>query len=292
MDTATLKRRATNQSIKGDTSLAKALQARLIELGFLTGKADGKWGPISIECLADFQACHAPGDLSVNGYDLATAEALTADKPPIPFELGTGLASQIAGRMLDLGMKVASGNSIFNIVYLEGANSDGSLNSDRLNVFNDQRIVFQIIPGKKPKIVGKWDASCEPGAHYTYHRMNEKGAARIALDAQFKSWMLGLHGYSNPHSALVQVAPIEVYRDDNEDGSRVGDAVDIGCFAINQHSGYNNPTNNVGRASAGCLVGRTQSGHDQFMRLIKRDVRCQANPRYLFYTAVLDPAKL
>ena len=43
----------------------------------------------------------------------------------------------------------------------------------------------------------------------------------------------------------------------------------------------------IGRASAGCLVGRTKAGHRAFMSLCKADSRYQANNSYRFATTVL-----
>jgi hypothetical protein len=63
---------------------------------------------------------------------------------------------------------------------------------------------------------------------------------------------------------------------------------ETGQFFINQHWGYNQPREDIGTASAGCLVGRTKSGHREFMALVKSDIRYKANPKYTFFTAVLD----
>jgi hypothetical protein len=118
--------------------------------------------------------------------------------------------------------------------------------------------------------------------------MNPCGAARIAF-GQYKSWIVGTHhaGTSSAHEALVQVSPISVHRDLNKDFKRTNDKVDTGLFAINQHWGYDAPKNDLGRTSAGCLVGRTREGHKDFMALLKSDPRYRANNGYRFMTAVL-----
>jgi hypothetical protein len=58
-------------------------------------------------------------------------------------------------------------------------------------------------------------------------------------------------------------------------------------FGINQHWGYDLPRQDIGEASAGCLVGRTREGHREFMRLIKQDPRYRASAGFLFSTTVI-----
>nr|WP_208246961.1 hypothetical protein [Rhizobium sp. T1473]MCA0804542.1 hypothetical protein [Rhizobium sp. T1473] len=118
--------------------------------------------------------------------------------------------------------------------------------------------------------------------------MNPKGAARIAFN-QYKAWVVGTHhpNSASAHEALVQVEPITVCRDLNKDFKRTGDELDTGLFAINQHWGYDAPKDDLGRTSAGCLVGRTKDGHRKFMQLIKADPRYLANHSYRFLTAVM-----
>jgi hypothetical protein len=118
--------------------------------------------------------------------------------------------------------------------------------------------------------------------------MNPKGAARIAL-GQYKSWAVGTHvGASgkDPHEALIQCAPIDVYRDSKKDFKREG-PIYTGIFGVNQHWGYDQPKDDVGTASAGCLVGEKRDGHRAFMAVIKSDPRFRANNGYKFVTAVI-----
>lgn len=195
------------------------------------------------------------------------------------------LATRILQYMQAKKYLVFSGANYYNIVYLEGANADGVPNADQPNCFNDRRLVIEIIDNTAI-IRGNWEATTEPGDYYTYHPMNQGGAARIAF-GQYTSWQVGLHGRSQPHEALVQVAPVSVYRDLNKDFKRPGDRLCQGNFGINQHWGYDLPLNNIANASAGCLVGRTHLGHKEFMDLIKRDVRYLRDRRFTFTTTVI-----
>jgi hypothetical protein len=194
--------------------------------------------------------------------------------------------------MQSKGYQIFQGIRQYNIVYIEGMNADGTLNDDTPNYFNDRRIVIQILDGV-PAIVGNWEGTTEPGDRYTESPMNPKGAARIKF-GQYKAWQVGIHygGGSDPHEALVQVAPITVFRDFNKDYQRAGDQIETGNFDINQHWGFDLPYNDVYYASAGCLVGRTRDGHREFMSLIKKDRRYQQNKNYLFYTTAISGQEL
>lgn len=174
-----------------------------------------------------------------------------------------------------------------NIIYVEGMDVDGNTNRDEANQFNDIRLVL----GSNLQLLGVWSATTEPGRWYTQRPMNQKGCARIAF-GQYCAWSVGLHGNSEPHEALVQVGEVAVYRDFNRDGLRTGDAKEKGLFGINQHWGYDLPSDNIGRASAGCLVGRTRQGHKEFMNIVKSDDRYRTDRQFIFTTTILPADKL
>ena len=203
--------------------------------------------------------------------------------PPARF-VGKDLASRILQYMDGKGYKIFEGPQEYNIVYVEGMDTDGSLNSDAFNVFNDIRLVVEVVHGQ-PKIVGgPWIATTEPSRIYTHQPMNPKGAARIAFD-QYAAWQVGDH---KGHEALVQTGgKVTVCRDLDKNGFRTGDKLDSDFHGINQHHGYNNPKENIGRASAGCLVGRSIKEHEQFMSIIKQDRRYQKNRNFVFTTTVI-----
>ena len=109
------------------------------------------------------------------------------------------------------------GKNEINICYLEGCNLDFSKNDDRANIFNDLRLVFTFsgegaVVRDKPVLLGRWEATTEPSRFYTQNPMNRKGAARIKF-GYYSAWRIGVHGNSDPHEALVQVAPVSVHRD-------------------------------------------------------------------------------
>jgi hypothetical protein len=186
--------------------------------------------------------------------------------------------------------QVFQAKSELNIVYVEGMNPNFSLNSDEPNHFNDIRLVISF-EDNKPLVLGVWEATTEPGFHYTDNPMNPNGAARIAFN-QYKAWQVGIHGNSEPHEALIQVGLVKVHRDYNQDMKRTDDYVEEGYFGINEHHGYDHPYNDIYTASAGCLVGRTRAGHKEFMGIIKSDRRYLANPDFIFTTTIIPGDKL
>ena len=200
---------------------------------------------------------------------------------------GKDLASRILSYMNAKGYTIFEGLREYNIVYVEGMNPNGSLNSDSDNAFNDIRLVIEIIDGRPQIVGGPWLASTEPGRYYVKNPMNRKGAARIQF-RQYTAWQVGIHGNSEPHEALIQTGGVvSVHRDFDKNGIRTGDKLDTGYFGINQHSGYDNPVRNVGRASAGCLVARSRAEHRQFMALIKQDWRYQKDKKFIFTSTVI-----
>lgn len=175
------------------------------------------------------------------------------------------------------------GNDVTNILYVEGCNTDGTPNRNRSNAFDDARIVLRVEETGLARILGAWEATTEPGAFWTAHRMNPAGAFHIPLGYQ-AVWKMGeYHG----HPALVQVLPIHGTRDDNEDFSRVGDEPDFGQFGVHHHGSSGRTRDDMGRSSAGCQVGMEMAGHLAFIRLISTDRRYHDNPDMIWGSTVL-----
>lgn len=200
-------------------------------------------------------------------------------------------ADRIIEYMEQQDYKISRNKGEKNIIYVEGADTNGTENDDRPNYFNDLRIIIAFNEGFRPVIEGIYLASTEPGFYYTDNPMNPKGAARIKF-GQYTAWQVGLHGYSNPHESLVQVEEVAVHRDYNRDMKRTGDLIDWGLFGINQHWGYSYPVEDIDDASAGCLIGRLWEEHVEFMQRVKSDRRYSFNPGFVFPTTIIDRTKL
>jgi len=208
---------------------------------------------------------------------------IATEKPAGEFKLDLG--SRVATVMNLYGYEYSTKPGEWEIIYVEGINTDGVLNDDAPNKFNDVRMVMSFAE-EKPIIKGIWQATTEPGKLYTVRPVNHKGAARIKF-GQYEAWQVGMH--RGNHEALVQTGgPVTVCRDLNKDYEREGDKEDTGYFGINQHRGYDSASDDIGSASAGCFVGRTKKGHREFMVLVKSDSRYKSDPKFIFRTTILD----
>ncbi|HEY9667605.1 MAG TPA: hypothetical protein V6C91_12425 [Coleofasciculaceae cyanobacterium] len=196
------------------------------------------------------------------------------------------LEERIIAYCEEKGYQINRGVGEKNIIYVEGMYPDGTLNDDAPFIWNDTRMVIEFFDGV-PKIIGRWEATTEPGRYYTMRPMNINGAARIAF-GQHRAWQVGTHSPGGAHEALIQTGgPVTVHRDLNKDGARTGDRTERGHFGINQHWGGDSPKSDIGRWSAGCLVGRTRDGHREFMKIVKQDSRYLKNKGHVFSVIVI-----
>lgn len=273
--------------------LTNQVQQQLLNLGFLDPPVDGDFGPVSQLALQLFgKAVGFDVDLTLEP-EVARGLLEGDIDGLLPVAPRADLAGRIFRYMRRKGFFFARLPGHVNIVYVEGVTKNGTPNDNRPNVFNDRRIVLTI-EDEVPVEQGNWTATTEPGKDFTERPLNPAGAARIAF-GQFKSWRVGIHNASKPsgHEALVQVDTVRVHRDLNRDFKRAGDAVFEGSnFGINQHMGYDRPEDNVGPASAGCLVGRAKEEHREFMRIVKADLRRKASQGYKYLTTVIEGADL
>ncbi len=275
----------TIAQVANDEELSRDIQTCLAWLQLLDSSVDGKFGTISTAALENFQKLMKCPKIGV--LDTDTAKKLIETDPtelPLPrLRPGDDLAGRIIKYMLTKNYYVSNKEKEYNIVYVEGMNADGTENNDAPNQFNDRRIVIEVVEGI-PKIVGNWEATTEPGRYFTQNPMDTKGAARIKFN-QYKAWRFGAH--KNQPRALRQDENVTVHRDFNRDGFRTGDKLDTGLFGINQHHANGAPRHDIGKWSAGCLVGRTVADHETFMNLITQDRRYKINKNYLFWTAII-----
>jgi len=275
--------------IGADKALTREVQERLATFGLLDPPSDGSFGPVSLWALGQFLRKIGAAKTTVVDKDMAGALLDENANTLFPLNVPDSLAGHVVHAMQKGKYWICHHPDCINIVYVEGLDPDGTPNIDVPNEFNDLRLVLRINRAGNPEIIESWEATTEPGKHYTLlEKLDPLGAARIAF-GQFKSWSVGTHNCGRPsaHEALVQTAPIRVYRDLNEDFEREGDAVFVGLFGVNQHWGFDLPKSDVGRASAGCLVGRTKAGHRAFLAICKADPRYAANHSYRFSTTVL-----
>lgn len=246
---------------------------------------------IPADLLAEFARRWREGGTATLSTPQAAVLSVPSPSPvafAAPAQKPRNLEERIIAYCEEKGYIIDRGAGEKNIIYVEGMYPNGELNDDAFNCWNDARFVIEFKNGV-PVIAGRWEATTEPGRYYTMNPMNINGAARIAF-GQYRAWRVGTHlaGRPSGHEALVQVGEITVHRDLNKDGQRSGDKTFNGSgFGVNQHWGGDSPTNDIGRWSAGCLVGRMKQGHREFMTLCKSDPRYQSNKSYSFLTTVI-----
>lgn len=275
-----------------NTTLAKEVQARLAALGCLDPPADGQFGSASKLTLARYAKLR--GFAFKDSLTPQMAKGLLTDKADVilPLRLGDDFASRMVRYLQAKKFFVARLPGFLTIVYVEGSDKNGRHNADTFNVFNDRRTVFHFDKSGRPVMDLNSLCTTEPGRFFTKNPLNKEGAARIAF-GQYKAWSIGTHHpeLSPPrkHEALVQVGKITIFRDKNKDGIRPGDKqFTVGSGAgINQHSGLNQSAADIGKMSAGCLVGQNDAEHKKFMKVLRGDPRFVANNGYRFMTAVI-----
>lgn len=289
----------TIAEIAADEELTADVQQVLVWHKLLDPPVDGKFGPITTAAFKKFQELLKCPEIGV--LDTETAKKLIETSPEelqklmqesgsvssISINPGNDLAGRIIKYMQSKKYQISTKPGEYNIVYIEGLNADGTENTDAPNQFNDRRMVIEVVNGT-PKIVGNWEATTEPGNYYTRFPKSPKGAARIKFD-QYKAWRVGSHitEFTNQPKALVQVESVTVHRDFDRNGIRTGDKLDTGSFGINQHHANGVSRHDIGRWGAGCFVGRTIEGHEEFMSLIMKDRRYKLNSNYLFLTTII-----
>jgi hypothetical protein len=275
--------------IGGDKLLARQIQQRLIKTGLLDPPDDGSFGPVSHWALGEL--LKRLDISSKKSLDAEMALSILDDRVLSLFQLNTpeSWSGRIVRAMQENQYWICRHPACFNIIYFEGTDAGGIPNNNRPNEFNDLRLVLRVNKAGNPEVIEEWEATSEPGRYYTLvEKLDPQGAARIAF-GQYKAWSVGIHNSKSPsaHEALVQTAEIVVHRDFNQDFKRDGDSKFTGLFGINQHWGFDMNKKDVGKASAGCLVGRTKVGHSAFMKICRSDPRYIVNGSYRFMTAIM-----
>lgn len=267
------------------------LQARLAHHGLLDPPADGLLDPATQWALAAF--CTAAGTPFDGGLHPATAAALLAPTPVLPVQPGDDLAGRVAAALLRRGDPLPRHPDLAAIVYVEGLDPAGRAIPRRPDAFDDLRLLLRIAPGGRAEILGAWEATTASGRPAVEQPAEPQGAPRL-VRGWHRAWVLGRTaiGTELEQEALVQVAPLPVTRDANRDFRRVGDPAERGLYIIDQHGGFDAPREKVGGVGAGCLVGRIQSGHRDFLAALRRDPRWHANAAWRFGTSVLGAEEL
>src|SRR5262245_5381686 len=179
--------------IGADKALATQVQERLSVLGVLDPPPDGSFGPASLWAMAQFlRKAGTPGKTKLDA-EAARAWLAGEGEPLFPLKTPDTLAGRIVRAMQTAGHWLSRHPDCVNIVYIEGMDPDGTRNTDAPNEFNDLRLVLRVNRAGNPEIAEVWEATSEPGKHYTLiEKLDPRGAAQIAF-GQYKSWSVGTH---------------------------------------------------------------------------------------------------
>lgn len=113
-----------------------------------------------------------------------------------------------------------------------------------------------------------WPVTTVPGKPYLNFPINPKGTAILAPGQYLNAYALGtFKGYT----ALKQVRPVKVYRDNNRDSAIDQSIVTIeeGIFGIHIHKA-GAFSQWVGKASAGCQVFQKEDDFKDFIKLCEQ----------------------
>lgn len=120
-----------------------------------------------------------------------------------------------------------------------------------------------------------------PGRHWLVNLLNPKGAAVLKPGQYKNAYRLGKH---KGLDALVQVAPVTVYRDNDRDElAEITNQLDSGLFGINIHRANSSITSKlVDKWSAGCQVMADPVKFEDFLR------DCRATGKGFFTYTLLN----
>lgn len=263
-------------------SATEDLQQRLIYLFFL----DPPPSAIGIQTLAAIKNFKRVNNIPEN-TDTEQVLRIANNYKPAELKYKTELVKNVVEECDRQGFWLSRGTDAPNIIYIEGLNKNGTVNSNLINEWNDLRTLLVIEFNGSAYFTDIWECTINSGLPYTQNPLNPSGAANIVIPQQSYAWSVGRHiTKSANQSALVQVKPVAVARDRNKDGRREGDRIeDYEVIGLNQHYGTGSK---VDYWSAGCLVVKGENVHSIFMSKIKNDRRYLVNNNYIFSTIALN----
>jgi len=144
----------------------------------------------------------------------------------------------------------------FQLINIRSAADKPNEFDDLLGVYDNGNIVWHT-------------GTTNPGVHWLMNFMNPKGTAVLAEGQHLNAWAIGKH--KGMYEALVQYAPLPVYRDNNKNNKseQIGKPI-YGQYGINQHRANANAISKIiDKWSAGCQVRNNPKEFDEFMKLCK-----------------------
>lgn len=211
------------------------------------------------------------------------------EKPPLP-SFAEAVVKYMEEHEYDIDRTVGA----VNIVYVSGVGTSLDKNSDERDGWNDVRALLSFTSKGMPFVFYVAAASTAPGEISRSSTAAKRlGGVATVVPGQYRAWKMGFHKGKKSHPALVQCAPVMIWRDSTADGYKDGEKIYKGMFGINQHStapGFSGEK--VGAHSAGCLVGKHWEGHLEFIKLLKSTTDYIKDPEHVFTTTVISGSDL
>jgi hypothetical protein len=130
------------------------------------------------------------------------------------------------------------------------------------NKFNDLLFTARWLgPSKGGWQIRSFKITTLPGEYWLVNLLNPKGTALLKPGQYVDAYELGFH---KGKAALVQVGPVTVYRDRNQDLSYDFEAEETGLFGINIHQA-GRLSHLVNSWSAGCQVFKEAAQFELFL---------------------------
>lgn len=140
----------------------------------------------------------------------------------------------------------------------------------KTNSFNDVMVVFYK-DEKERWLHHLFTATTYPGLYWLQHPISKQGTAILKPNQYKEAYAIGLH--QRKYSALVQVKPVTVLRDNNKDAvlNTVVLIEQKGLFGINiHHAKIVGTTTVINKYSAGCQVLANIADFNLLMELAKK----------------------
>lgn len=139
------------------------------------------------------------------------------------------------------------------------------------NTFNDWICAFHLRKSSDVWAFYALQGTTDPGEYWRTNPENVKGVGAVVPGQYRGLWQRGLH--QGKYKALVQVAPVSVYRDANKNSTLELDPakVEKGVFGINLHRAKleAGASTRVDKWSAGCQVLAANEDLDLVLRLVE-----------------------
>lgn len=188
------------------------------------------------------------------------------------------MLSRLKGILRNKGFELYTGLNELNIVGVRSTSTDSNRFDDEIHVFYRTGLL-------------SWNyhvyrVTTDPGTYWLENPAYPQGTAILREGQYRKAYALGKH--QGKYTALVQVAPVSVFRD--YDRNAILDfkngRAETGIFGINIHrASLQGSTLYIDKYSAGCQVFRNAEEFDEFIQLCSIHAKEYGN---LFSYTLLD----